>query len=77
MSDQADFFGGGGTWNALAYPMPPGSGPDHETCGTCAHSRRMSYHNKNYWKCGLMHLSHSEATDIRKYAPACRRWEVA
>lgn len=67
----------GGTWKTLAYPMPPGSGPDGETCGTCEHSQRHSYHDKKYWKCALMPISHGEGTDIRKGSPACQKWEQA
>lgn len=35
------------------------------SCKTCNHSRRMNYHNKNYYKCLLIGISHSEATDIK------------
>lgn len=34
-------------------------------CKNCNHCRRMEYHNKNYYKCILMGISHSTATDIK------------
>jgi len=62
---------------ARGYASPPGTGPDGETCGTCAHSvaRRMA---KTYWKCGrIRHLwTGGRATDILVGSPACRAWEA-
>lgn len=34
-------------------------------CKNCEHLCSGEYHNKNYHKCELMGISHSEATDIR------------
>lgn len=39
---------------------------DTQMCGNCFYSVYCDYHNKNYWKCKLMGVSHSEASDIRK-----------
>lgn len=36
-----------------------------ERCKNCEHCIRISYHGKNYYKCELIGMSHSEATDIR------------
>lgn len=73
--EQIDFIGGEGTWKRLAYPMPPGTGPEGETCGSCLHGCRVGHRTKKYWKCALMKWSHSEATDIKKSSPACQRWQ--
>jgi len=35
-------------------------------CGTCEHIVRAEGNTKNYWKCKLLGISSSEATDIRK-----------
>lgn len=37
----------------------------YERCLICNHCLKMEYHNKNYYKCELMGVSHSEASDIR------------
>ena len=34
-------------------------------CRICQHLRSFEYHNKNYHKCGLQGISHSESSDIR------------
>lgn len=34
-------------------------------CRICRHLRTFEYHDKNYHKCGLQGVSHSEASDIR------------
>lgn len=75
MSESGDFFGGGGTWKHTAYPMPPGTGPEGESCGTCKYIRQVGYRTKRYFKCGRMPLTHGEGTDIRKSSPACGKWE--
>jgi len=36
-----------------------------ERCTYCDNCIKMEYHNKNYYKCELMGVSHSEASDIR------------
>lgn len=58
------------------YAAPPGTGPEGETCKTCAHIHRNEM-SKTYLKCGLMsaHWTGGPATDIRAGWPACRLWE--
>ncbi len=63
-------------WPGNGYAATPGSGPEGMTCGDCVHAARLGYHNKKYWKCGIGHISHSDASDIRKSAPACRLFSV-
>jgi hypothetical protein len=60
-----------------AHPYPPGSGPPGQTCGTCAKLYRVEYHNKAYFKCGVLRAgwTHGPGTDIRKKDPACMCWE--
>lgn len=58
------------TYNTLAYPAPPGSGPEGETCGTCNHCYSRSF-SKRVYKCGLMSGSHSDRTDIGVRKKAC------
>jgi len=57
-----------------AYAAKPGSGPDGERCGTCAHAYVREF-NKRYWKCGLVPASCGIGTDIRLKTPACKKWE--
>lgn len=54
----------------------PGTGPEGETCGSCAHKATLQY-AKAYLKCELMrrHWTGGEATDIRAGDSACRKWE--
>lgn len=56
----------------------PGTGPEGETCGSCAHYtlRRMS---KTYRKCILMKAKWTggAGTDIRAGDPACSKWDKA
>ena len=47
-----------------------------ESCKSCAHCLKMEYHNKNYYKCELMGVSHSEASDIR-LKMVCDKWSKA
>jgi hypothetical protein len=60
----------------LGYAALPGTGPEGETCKTCAHlyRNRMA---KTYLKCGLMRAvwTGGGATDVLARSPACRRWE--
>jgi hypothetical protein len=44
-------------------------------CGSCRHLIGGKYHNKQYYKCELWHISHSSATDIRLKDKACGKWE--
>ena len=43
-------------------------------CGDCRHCEA-HFRQKTYYKCRLMGISASEATDIRLKDPACKRWE--
>lgn len=58
------------------YAAPPGTGPDGETCGSCAHiaSKPMA---KTYHKCGLMKRAWTggSGSDVLVKSPACRLWE--
>ena len=55
------------------YFYHPGTGPDGETCGSCAHI----VSGRRWKKCGLSHSiwNHSRGTDILSKAAACKYWE--
>jgi hypothetical protein len=59
-----------------ATPSPIGSGPPGETCKTCRSATRIKYHDKTYYKCGLMEKcwTHGGASDIKLRWEACRSW---
>ncbi|MDE2105414.1 MAG: hypothetical protein KGL39_49765 [Patescibacteria group bacterium] len=59
------------------YAAAPGSGPQGETCRTCAHFVRRDGFAKVYLKCGLMraHWTGGAGTDVKAGAPACREWK--
>ena len=44
-------------------------------CKGCKHCIKFEYNNKTYYKCDLWIISHSEATDIRLKATACKKYE--
>lgn len=54
----------------------PGTGPEGETCGSCAHLYR-NRQQKTYLKCALMraYWTGGFGTDVRARDLACRRWE--
>ena len=58
------------------YAARPGTGPEGETCKTCEHYVRVSYHGKLWRKCFLMRRfwTHGPGTDIKAGSPACRKW---
>lgn len=60
------------------YAAAPGTGPEGETCRTCAHYRSVNGGSKNFPKCNLMRAKWTSGygTDILARAPACRNWEV-
>jgi phage gp16-like protein len=60
------------------HAMPPGTGPDGETCRTCRHSTRVELATKGVHKCGANRArwSASVVTDIRLRDPACAKWEA-
>ena len=49
--------------------------PEGQTCGDCIHRRVLGYHNRSYPKCDLGPASHGPKTDVRRYWPACHRFE--
>ena len=51
-------------------------GYDHShICKDCKHLVCNRYNYKNYYKCDLMGITDSEATDIRLKDVACGMWE--
>jgi hypothetical protein len=62
------------TPNPRAYPAPPGSGPEGQTCRGCDHYCRVQGGAKAYPKCELMkaNWTHGTGTDIKASSPACR-----
>lgn len=54
----------------------PGTGPEGETCGSCAHYSVQRY-SKTYRKCALTKAAwtHGPGTDIRAKDPACSKWD--
>lgn len=44
------------------------------TCGSCVH-RIHRGHSSGYPKCDLTTMSHSAASDVRAWWPACPKWE--
>lgn len=56
------------------YAKPPGTGPEGETCATCANFCRVDYHNRTYRKCALVTWTHGPGSDILASAAACRLW---
>lgn len=63
---------------ANGYAMPPGGGPEGETCKTCVHCIQVEYHDKNYYKCGEVRdrWTHGTGSDIRLRSPACLKWKA-
>ena len=55
------------------YAAPPGSGPEGETCGSCAHHTTRHW-SKTYHKCALIKPTKGPGSDIRVRSPACARW---
>lgn len=59
------------------YPAAPGTGPEKETCKTCANLCRNQM-AKTYLKCGLMKQfwTGGPGTDIKARSPACSLWKA-
>jgi hypothetical protein len=59
------------------HAMPPGTGPEGETCGSCANLYRKQM-AKTYLKCGLTRAlwTGGGGTDVRARDPACSKWET-
>ena len=49
-----------------------GRDPQGRKCFDCQHLIYGKYHDRNYYKCTVYGVSHSEATDWRKSYGACR-----
>lgn len=74
----------GGPLHELASRHRDASAPkdDPFTCGSCYFREVLTYHNRNYAKCiagasvenGAPRISHSPATDVRAWWPACREY---
>lgn len=58
------------------HAMPPGSGPDGETCGTCASLIRKKGTERQYLKCFLTasKWTGGSGSDVRGKDPACSKW---
>lgn len=58
------------------HAMPPGTGPEGETCGSCANLYRRQMANV-YLKCSLTreHWTGGSGTDVRARDPACSKWK--
>ena len=58
------------------YAGIPGTGPDGETCRSCAHKAYSGGCSGAYIKCGLMRAQWTRGcgTDIKAGTPACARW---
>lgn len=85
--DQSLLFGGtepaqprpGSVRSAKAngYAARPGSGPEGQTCGTCANCAVRELANRHVFKCRLLVRSWSacRSTDVLKSSPACKHWQ--
>lgn len=63
---------------ANGYAAMPGTGPQGESCGTCAHCRMRTIRSgRHYYKCALMleRWSSCRSTDVVLRSPACSRWQ--
>lgn len=57
------------------YAMPPGTGPQGETCAGCEHYERMGRSKKRWAKCAIRTgKTHGRGTDILAGSPACSKW---
>ena len=63
---------------AKGHAFRPGTGPEGETCGSCAHLARKTM-AKTYLKCGLNRAAWTGGggSDVRARDPACKFWSVA
>jgi hypothetical protein len=60
------------------YAAIPGTGPEGETCRSCAHKAYMGGCAGHYIKCGLMRdrWTRGGGTDIKAGSSACAKWEI-
>lgn len=56
-------------------PLIGTRGPEGETCGGCVFRHVLLYHNRAYPKCEQGPASHGAKTDVRRYWPACHRFQ--
>ena len=56
------------------YNYRPGIPELKRSCRYCAKKVKFKYHNKTYYKCTIIGISRSEATDIR-LGDMCDKWE--
>lgn len=82
---QFSLFGGSAPAKSMAparsprpggYADRPGTGPEGESCGTCANCRAKRGASKTFYKCVLMLASWtgSRGTDVLLRSPACSKW---
>jgi hypothetical protein len=69
----------GGPLHELASRHRDATSPksDPFTCGSCWFREVMPYHNKSYakcWQADSKRVTHSAATDVRAWWPACRNY---
>lgn len=50
---------------------------EEHRCGDCKYLCKYATNDSHYYKCNLMGISASEATDIRLKDVACKRWKDA
>lgn len=60
---------------ANGYAARPGTGPQGETCGSCAHCCVKS-RTRTYYKCELVmaNWTASRGSDVLLRSPACAKW---
>lgn len=66
---------------AAGYAAPPGTGPEGQTCGTCAHCHVRSARRtprRRFYKCGLRIATWNtdRSSDVLVSSPACRLFEA-
>lgn len=59
------------------YAYHPGSGPQGETCSTCAFIARLGRYRKCKKYREFKRWTHGPATDILARSPACKYWQAA
>lgn len=73
-------------WHPFGAPLHPDAPPPDDRdapgprCGSCVHATRMRHHDRTYVKCGVdgvNRVSHTAASDLRLWWPACNRWKGA
>lgn len=59
------------------YAARPGTGPEGESCKTCAHCVLRSGTKGRYYKCALMRAEWTggRGSDVAYRSPACAKWE--